>query len=120
MHRQVWVKVNAEVDEGVADLVGILSAVPGLRTVESCQGTPKGREPAFVTFCYGRHWRELSWFVFAVIGPALSQAFDCNVRVSIEFVGEDNSTGTIEFDPTAKQKVSRAIRRAIRSLCPQR
>lgn len=37
MHRQIWVKVNALVDEGIVELVNALSSFPKLQTYESCQ-----------------------------------------------------------------------------------
>jgi hypothetical protein len=58
-HREVPIKVNAWVDEGIADLVRALSDVPGLVTMESCQGGDG--QDAFVIFrmterTFGR-WR---------------------------------------------------------------
>jgi hypothetical protein len=37
-HDQTWVTVNVPVDKGVDPPVKALSAVPGLETVESCEG----------------------------------------------------------------------------------
>ena len=51
-HHEVTVKVNAWVDEGIADLVAALSEVEGLVTLESCQGEP-ARRNAFVMFRFG-------------------------------------------------------------------
>jgi len=51
-HHEVPVKVNAWVDEGIADLVAALSELEGLITLESCQGDV-GRHDAFVIFRYG-------------------------------------------------------------------
>jgi hypothetical protein len=36
-HREVPVKVNAWADEGIAELVSVLSELDGLTTLESCQ-----------------------------------------------------------------------------------
>jgi hypothetical protein len=49
MHREVPVQVTAWVDEGVAELVTALNAVPGVMTLDSCQERPDGR--ASVMFC---------------------------------------------------------------------
>jgi len=53
-HRQVWVKVNASIDEGVAPLVSALAEFPGVCTASSCQGdAPHGEEAvASVVFTY--------------------------------------------------------------------
>jgi hypothetical protein len=48
-HREIPVRVTAWVDEGVADLVVALNAVPGVLTLDSCQEGPDGQ--ARVTFC---------------------------------------------------------------------
>ena len=81
-HTQVWVKVNAPVDEGIAELIEALSAFPKLQTFESCQrdaakpvGGKEGR-PAVVFFHYGRHdhahpHREIADFVLGYLGPGL-------------------------------------------------
>ena len=55
-HKEVWVKVNAPVDEGVAPLVAALSDFEGVCTAASCQGhSPKGEESqATVFFTYAR------------------------------------------------------------------
>lgn len=48
-HREIPIQVTAWVDEGVADLVVALNAVPGVLTLDSCQEEPDGH--ARVTFC---------------------------------------------------------------------
>jgi hypothetical protein len=49
-HREIPVQVTAWVDEGVADLVTALNAVPGVETLDSCQEDP-GHGLASVMFC---------------------------------------------------------------------
>jgi len=49
-HREVLVKVNTLVDEGIAPLVEALSAWKEIRTFESCQG---GEDLAFVMMEWG-------------------------------------------------------------------
>jgi hypothetical protein len=34
-HEQVWIKVNAPVDAGVAEIVSVLNGVDGLETLQS-------------------------------------------------------------------------------------
>jgi len=80
-HRQVWIKVNADVDAGIVRLVEALSSFPQLRTTSSCQGNPPwGAE---VTFVCGEDvhdgWKGLAEFVLGWFGPRL-----------IERVGDDS------------------------------
>ncbi len=74
-HRQVWVKVNAHVDEGIAGLITALSEFPALQTLESCQGG--NGEPAYVCFGYGRYaahpWLDLAHFVLGFLAPRLAE-----------------------------------------------
>ena len=68
-HKQCWVKVNAPVDCGVADLVEALSSFPMLQTRESCECL--GEECAWVGFSYGQLWTEMADFSFAYFCPEL-------------------------------------------------
>ena len=56
-HKEVQVKVNALVDEGIADLVAALSEVPGLVTLESCQGG--AGQDAYVFLFLMPDWRQM-------------------------------------------------------------
>ena len=93
-HKQVWAKVNAPVDEGIAELVGALSEFPKLQTIESCQGdageTHLDREgaPAVVFFHYGQHdhahpYRDIADFVLGHLGPGLIRELGDLVGVSL-------------------------------------
>lgn len=66
-HKQVWVKVNATVDEGAADLVGLLNQVEGLVTLDSCQGHEGW---GWIYFRYG-DWHNLGCFLFETLAPNL-------------------------------------------------
>lgn len=76
IHKQVWVKVNAQIDEELAELVSALNAVSGLQTVESCQGgSIEGRSGvanAFVYFYYG-DWQQISRLAFDELAPAITR-----------------------------------------------
>lgn len=52
-HKEVVIKVNAYVDEGIKDVVKALNNFDGWMTWDSCQGNPPDR-PAVVEFCPGR------------------------------------------------------------------
>ena len=88
-HRQVWTKVNAHVDEGVADLVFALSSFQGLRTLESCQGDPDGA--AWVCFFMGEdredEWPLLANLLLGRVGPTLARELGDLAHVSIHVTG---------------------------------
>ena len=83
-HVQVWVRVNAHVDEGVRELIEALSRFPRLRTIESCQGDGKG---AYVAFYYGGdredEWPALAELLLGKIGPTLARELGDLVHTSI-------------------------------------
>jgi len=66
-HRQVWVKVNTPVDEGIAELICLLNQIDHLFTLDSCQGYEGW---GHIYFRYG-NWRNLASFVFGILDPAL-------------------------------------------------
>jgi len=66
-HKQVWVKVNAQVDEGIVPLVLALSEFPEVVTYESCQGV---RDLAWVQFVCGG-WKATTKFVRNELLPVL-------------------------------------------------
>ena len=70
-HTQAWVKVNAQVDCDLLDLITALSLFPTLQTIESCQG--EGVEPAWVCFSFGGCWKESAAFVLGFLAPRLSK-----------------------------------------------
>ena len=67
-HKQVWVKVDALVDEGIAPLVLALTEFEGVRTYSSCQGG----EFASVQFGCGG-WAGAASFVGDVLVPVLER-----------------------------------------------
>ncbi len=111
-HPQVWAKVNAPVDEGIADLVAALSAFPALQTVESCQGAPD--RGAWICFQYGDYWnhpwRSLADFVLGYLAPGLASLVgdDANVRIQVTASGQ--VFGELSVRPGAESRVSRAVR----------
>lgn len=111
-HRDVFVKVNAPVDEGIAEVVRLLSRIPGLETIESCQGDPQQRRrPAFVLFRLGG-WAELSQFL-GLISPQLVDPHE-TVSVSIEAFNGGRPIGRIAFRSEATPRVEGVLRRAVR------
>ncbi len=108
-HRQVFVKVNAPVDEGMAEVVRLLSRIPGLETVESCQGY--SGEKAFVSFQLGG-WKELS----RLLSLLTSELFDPKeaVIVSARTANGSIPIGRITFRSAMTPRVERVLRRIAR------
>jgi hypothetical protein len=79
-HREVPVQVTAWVDEGIADLVIALNAMPDVLTLDSCQEDPDGW--ARVTFCTHENagLRDMMEFLANVIGD---QEWREQVRLSM-------------------------------------
>jgi tRNA(Phe) wybutosine-synthesizing methylase Tyw3 len=67
LHKQVWVKVNTPVDEGIAELVCLLNQIDRLYTLDSCQGY-NGRGSIYFRYT---NWQKLGRFVFGTLAPAL-------------------------------------------------
>lgn len=99
-HKQVWVKVNAHVDEGVADLVEALNSFPELRTTKSSQGDDQS--PAWVYFTYGNgHWQEVAKFTLGHLGPRLAQQLGDQARLSICMTNSGEAQGELLVRPGA-------------------
>lgn len=81
-HEQVFIKVNAPVDRGVASLITALSSYPKLQTIESCEDS-KGW--AWVMFVYGdaEIWQEVGGFVLGFIGPRIVQELGDRVTLNV-------------------------------------
>ena len=103
-HEQVWVKVNAPVDRGIARIVSILNRLDGLRTIDSCEGI-MGAKPAHVYFNYG-DWRQISELMFGRIGPTLWGRFGNEAVVSLEVFNESEPMGKLSFDKEATDVVA--------------
>ena len=98
-HPTTWVKVNAPVDEGIAEIVSLLSEVEGLQTLESCQGrlpvdSPEGI-PAYVFFHFG-DWETISRFAFEVVAPALGE-LEADIAVTVEIFNHCDPIGKVRI-----------------------
>jgi hypothetical protein len=99
LHAQAWIKVNAPVDAGVAEIVSLLNCVDGLETLQSCQGDPGERE-AYVYFSHG-NWKKMSCFIFEKIGPKLKQRLDEDATLTIEATESDEPMAKLSFKAEA-------------------
>lgn len=105
-HAQTWVKVNATVDRGIAEVVSLLNALPAVRTVDSCQGEP-GRSPAYVYFEAG-DWRETGRVLFDEVWPYLREWSDV-VGVRLESFG-DHAVAKLFCETEATPIVASALK----------
>lgn len=110
-HEQVWTKVNAQVDKGIAPLVEALSAFPELQTLSSCEGYQD--RAATVSFRYGapspEAWRELSAFVFGFFGPKMAQKVGDSARVFVEVTTWGETLGGLSIRPGCVSDVAVAV-----------
>lgn len=112
-HRQTWVKVNAHVDEDMAELIEALSTFPLLQTVESCQGS--GAQSPWVCYLYGDYWadpwRSVTAFTLGRLAPHLAASVGDDARVSVEYCGSGIAQGHLTIRPGAVKRTAEAIRR---------
>lgn len=111
-HEQVWVKVNAPVDAGVAEIVSVLNSVDGLETLQSCQGDA-GRKDGYVYFAYG-DWRKTCEFVFQKVGPTLKSKVDEDATLTVEATSADSPMAKLSFKAEATDIVVSALKEALR------
>jgi len=113
-HKQVWVKVNSPVDEGIAGLVERLNRIDELYTLDSCQGYDGW---GWVYFRYG-DWRKLSKFVFCTLASALRGIGEIVYR--IESADGDEPMGKILFRAETIPQIVSALNQPVnlhRSAC---
>jgi hypothetical protein len=107
-HQQTWVKVNALVDHGISRLIELLSRIPHLQTIQSCQG--EGEKHAYVYFYLGG-WKRTCKFLFEVVDPAIRDIGNTVVRVEV-FNGSE-PMGEICFGAGSIEAVTSALKRAL-------
>ena len=110
IHRQVWVKVNAQVDAGVAPLIEALNRYPGIRTLESCEGNG---DTAWIAFdCGGSGWKPLARVVLGELGPALMKDFGDRVSLSVT----TTESGLYRAEMTVTRAVISAVVDSVKQL----
>jgi hypothetical protein len=111
-HEQVWVKVNAPVDAGVAEIVAVLNSVDGLETLQSCQGDAGGKS-GYVYFACG-DWQKMCQFVFQKIGPTLKSKADEDAKLTVEATSAEAPMAKLSFKAEATDTVVSALKEALR------
>lgn len=107
-HEQVWVKVNTQVDTGLAEIIESMNRVDGLQTLQSCQGD-KGHSPAYIYFSFG-DWQQLCGFVFGRLAPQLRQRLGDEARITVEAIGDNDPIGKLSFSAEAISHVASALK----------
>ena len=95
-HEQALVKVNAEVDVGIAPLVLALARWPGVCTVDSCEGA---LGEASVCLCLPTKEEGLD-FAFRILGRLVERHWEPHARVELSITTEDGSPSIMFRVPT--------------------
>ena len=107
-HKEVYIKVNAPVDEGIAPLVSALCEFKQITTYQSCQGG-EGRE-AFVSFRIGETWEELGGFVRSLSVLLRDRVPDLPFTISLDwYCGGEEPIGYIRTGPNLIKPLAAAI-----------
>ena len=110
MHKEILVKVNAFVDEGVAPLVVALNSISGVVSLDSCERDAITGE-ASVYFQYGTRWQDLANLVEALSRALRSLNLCCGFSVSLEWFGSnDRPRAHLSVMPEHVADVAAAIR----------
>ena len=109
-HRQTFVKVNAPVDEGIAELISTLSEIEGLETLESCEGDFE--TDAFIVFRLG-DWRKCGALLFEGFLPLMSPDLRSAVSLSLRAYDTDNALASISLDASAVRPMTDCVRRLL-------
>lgn len=108
MHPQVWIKVNAQVDAGIAGIVKALNAFPELQTIESCEGQTDG---LWVCFSYGgeRSWRAIAEFALGFFAPKLFERVGDAVQIALRPTVSGEVIADLTIRPEGLESVQKAI-----------
>ena len=100
-HKQISVKVNVFVDEGIACVVSALNKIEGISTFSSCEGVA-GKEYAHVYFDYPT---ARGWIKLARLASKLAHILAANdiydSSISLEWTG-DKTNPFISFEFAAE------------------
>lgn len=110
MHSQTWVKVNAQVDVNLSEIVSILNSVNGLETLQSCQGEA-GRDKAYVYFSFGE-WQNLCGFIFDKMAPSLRPYLGEDIRIEV-ITTDERPYAKISFSAEAIPQVTSALKEVV-------
>ena len=119
MHKQVWIKVNTQVDKGVAGIVKSLNRINGLFTLSSCEGYGilNGRRGGgHVYFRYGK-WNKLCKFVFGTLAPKLIEKFGEEIDLQVTVTNDNDPIGEINFLTEIIPELDTLLKKLINTYC---
>ena len=116
MHREVPVQVNAWVDEGIADLVIALNAIPGIETLDSCEEDPRHGQ-ASVMFC--THDETALVAIVSRLAEAIGSAPRSHVSLTLLW-GDDDAPAIADLrcPPERLSAVAGAVRASAGRMTP--
>ena len=113
-HKQVWLKVNAQCDEGILSLVSALNEIKGLMTLDSCQDGAWG---AYVFFTYGENWRELAELLQTLSSLLSGRKLPCGFSLVMEWLGSnDKPRAQLLMEPAHVVYVADGIQEVVATL----
>lgn len=105
-HKQIWVKVNNEVDEGIAPIIKLLNKIDGLCTIDSCEGYNGW---AYIYFRLG-DYRTISKFLFGELAPTLINLYEEDITLSVEVINDLKPVGKISFRKEITDRFLKTLR----------
>jgi len=87
MHKQTTIKVNAQVDEGIARLVEVLNGISGVITLDSCQQGAAAN--AYVFFTFGADWKDLAELLQSISSALAEVQLSCGFILTMEWWGSN-------------------------------
>ena len=106
-HIQTFVKVNARVDEGLADLIHLMNLIDGLITLDCCQGYNGW---GYVYFRYG-NWRKLGKFLFETLRRALEGIEE--IEYNLISIDGDEPMSKISFRAETIPQIVSALKKLV-------
>ena len=108
-HNQVYVKVNAAVDEGIASLINELSRYPFIETTDSCQGAIGGEKARIYFGCGNALQAEM--FISKRLCPFIYKEFGRDISITWLSSSGDSPIIEMKLPPELIEKLSQLLNR---------
>lgn len=109
------IKVNAECDVGIAELVSVLNEINGLITLDSCEHGIY--DEAYVYFTYGSNWKDTGRLIHQLFLAFAKCGFCCECSLRLEWIGNnDRPRAKLICDIKHVGGVVEAIKSSIREI----
>ena len=115
-HKEVWVKVNARCDEGIAALVAAMNEIHGVETVASCEDCyPFG---AYIFFERGANLQELAVFLNELSSQLSELQLPFRYSLSLEWRNYETPHGKPYAQIYTAPESTEGLASAIREIAP--